>query len=239
MINNYVSQKNAADFRLKNGISDFEPFRLRNWLLKLDVMTVFRPMSDKFCGMALKDNNSRFILVNSNHTLGKQHFTVAHELYHLFVQEEFTSMVCATGLFNKKDKEEYEADCFASHLLLPENGVLALIPKEELKKNKITLATILRIEQHFECSRRALLIRLESLGLIDVSKYQDYMTNVRKSALSYGYDTLLYDKGNENLVIGKYGEMAKKLFDKEKISESHYISLMKDIWIDLDKENNE
>jgi hypothetical protein len=47
--------------------------------------------------------------------------------------------------------------------------------------------------------------------------------------LAYGYDKSLYQKGNENLVIGEYGGKAKKKFEHEIISEAHYISLMNDI----------
>lgn len=236
MIGNYHLQRQAAEFRIKNGIGSCEPIRMRSWLSKLNVLTVFRPMSPSFCGMALKHGEDKFILVNSNHSLGKQHFTIGHELYHLFVQDNFTNMVCSTGKFNKKDKVEYEADCFSAYLLLPEDCILALIPNEELSKNKISLATIVKIEQYFACSRVALLFRLDSMGLIDLEKYERYKTNVKNSALAYGYDKALYEKGNENLVIGEYGRKAKKLFENEIISEAHYVSLMSDIWIDIDNE---
>jgi Zn-dependent peptidase ImmA (M78 family) len=242
MINNYHLQKAASNFRNQNGIAPCEPIRLRSWLSRLEVFTMFRPMSDGFCGMAHKQDDHRFIIVNSRHALGKQHFTIAHELYHLFIQEDFTSMVCHTGSFNKKNKIEYEADWFAAYLLLPEECVLALIPEEELSKNKITLATIVKIEQYFACSRRALLIRLDSMDLITYSKYEEYASNVSFSARMLGYDDALYKPGNENLVIGDYGMKANKLLKSGKISESHFISLMQDIGVDIEnlpKENEQ
>ena len=48
-----------------------------------------------------------------------------------------------------------------------------------------------------------------------------------------GYYTELYEPGNEGKVIGDYGTIAKALFDKDRISEGHYLSLMKDIGIDI------
>jgi Zn-dependent peptidase ImmA (M78 family) len=236
MLGNYQLQKQASDFRVRNGIGTCEPIRLKSWLMKLNVLTVFRPMTPTFCGMALKHGDKKFILVNSNHSLGKQHFTIGHELYHLFEQEKFTNMVCTTGSFNKKEKEEYDADCFASYLLLPEDCLLSLMPKEELGKNKITIATIVKIEQYFACSRIALLFRLDGMGLIDHERYEEYKTNVKNSAIVYGYDKALYEEGNKNLVIGEYGGKAKKLFENEIISEAHYITLMNDIWIDIENE---
>lgn len=235
-MNIHYLQKRAAQFRLDNGIGTCEPIRLRSWLLKLNVLTIFKPMSEKFCGMAYKEGNSRFILVNSNHSIGKQHFTIGHELYHHFVQEDFKSMSCTTGFFNKKDKTEYDADWFSAFLLLPEDCLLNLIPSNELSKNKLTLPTIVKIEQYFACSRRAVLHRLDNMDLINYSNYEKYTIGVKNSAISLGYDKKLYESGNDGLVIGDYGQRVKKLFENEVISESHYFSLFNDIGIDVENE---
>lgn len=233
MLHNYHLQREASDFRLKNGIGATEPIRMKSWLPKLNVVALFRPLSDSFSGMAVKQNDLNFVIINSEHRVSKQHFTIAHELYHLFIQKDFISEVSNAGKFDRKNKIEFEADWFAAFLLMPEEGLLQLIPKEELSKNKISLPTIVKIEQYFACSRTALLIRLEGMGLIDYRKYEQYTRNVKQSAAILGYDTSLYEKGNEGLVIGDYGARAKKLFDIGKISESHFISLMSDIGKDV------
>jgi Zn-dependent peptidase ImmA (M78 family) len=235
-MSNYPIQKKATEFRLSSGIGTCEPIRLKSWLLKLNVIAYFRDMGRDFSGMAIKHGDFRFILINSKHSLGRQHFTVAHELYHLFIQEDFSSMVCSIGKFSKKDKTEYEADWFAAYLLLPDECVLSMIPESELGKNKITLPTIVKIEQYFACSRFALLYRLDNMGLINFESYRKYTEQVRNSALSLGYDKKLYESGNSGLMIGDYGERAYRLFEKDVISESHFLSLMKDIGIDIENE---
>jgi Zn-dependent peptidase ImmA (M78 family) len=154
-------------------------------------------------------------------------------LYHLFIQQDFDSEISYTGRFDKKNKTEYDADCFAAYLLLPEVGVKSLIPKDELSKNKISIETILKIEQFFSSSRMALLYRLSEMKLIDFDKYQKYTIDVIKNAQLYGFVTNLYKPTHRNLVIGDYGIKAKKLLENDKISESHYISLMLDIGIDI------
>jgi hypothetical protein len=53
-----------------------------------------------------------------------------------------------------------------------------------------------------------------------------------RTAREYGYDVSLYNLGNEGLVIGDFGEKARKLFDAEKISEGHYLELLHKIGID-------
>lgn len=233
MSNPIILEKNAIEFRQRGGIGTDDPIRFKSILSKLNVITVYKDLGSDFSGMALKihqqDTTFRLMLVNSNHPLGKQHFTICHELYHLFFQKDFSSMICKTGLFNKKDKEEYNADVFASILLLPEQGIKALIPDNETGgKDKISLKTILKIEHYFSCSRSALLYRLKTLNLITHKTYDKYVSDVKRGAIQYGYSTDLYSSGNKDNVLGDYGELAKELFDSEKISETHYISLLKD-----------
>lgn len=237
----YFLQSEAAKFRARNGIGPFDPIRLKSLLIKLGVMAMFKPLSDKFSGMAIKNQEKCCILINSNHRVSKQHFTIAHELYHLYIQLDFTSEISNAGKFDKSDHNEYAADCFAAYLLMPEEGVISLIPPNELVKNKISLPTIVKIEQYFACSRTSLLFRLSEIGLIDYNKYKHFTENVRQSAIMLGYDEDLYNPGNHNLVISNYGEKLKGLYDKEIISESHLISLMADIGIDITKiaETNE
>lgn len=233
MQSNRLLQREANEFRQKNGIGSSEPIRIKSWLQKLGVIAVFSPLSSKFSGMAFKNNSKKFMFINSNHTLGKQHFTVAHELYHLFIQPDFLSEISYAGNFDKKNKIEYTADCFAAYLLMPEEGILSIVPDNELAKNKISLETVVKIEQFFACSRTALLFRLAEMNLIDISKYESFKKNIILEAKKLGFDNQIYLPNNHNLIIGDYGVKAKHLFDKESISESHYLSLMSDIGIDI------
>jgi len=233
-MNNFIIENKANEFRNINGIGDKDPIRLKSLLNNLNLITVYKPLSNDFSGMALKITNDtsvdRFILVNSNHSLGKQHFTICHELYHLFIQQEFNYMVCKTGVFDKsKDKEEFNADYFAAVLLLPESGIKSLIPENELAKDKITIKTVLKLEHYYSCSRAALLYRLQEIKLISKSYAEKFRSYIKFNAIQHGYNTELYSEGNHNLVIGNYGELAYQLYNKEKISESYYFSLLKDL----------
>ncbi len=222
-------EKKAIAFRQQNGLSSTEPIRLKSLLLKNNVLTFFRPLSDSFSGMAVKvKDTNRFMMINSGISLGKQHFTIGHELYHLFIQENFTSQRCKTGAFEgAKDLEEYKADLFSAYLLLPEEGIKQNIPDEELKKGcHISLQTILKIENYYSVSRRALLYRLLNLSFIEQSEYEFHCMDIKKGAAQNGYPIHLYDKGNTNEIIGDYGVLANTLMQGEQISESHYFELM-------------
>lgn len=238
-LDNDIQQK-AIKFRRDNGFSNTEPIRLKSLLLKCNVLTVFRKLSGDFSGMAIKVGDDRFMMVNQEHNLGKQHFTIAHELYHLFIQENFMSQSCKTGRFDKRDIEEYKADMFAAYFLLPHDGLTLGIPSNELSnRDAIRLQTILKLEQYYSVSRRAVLQRLKNLGIITSLSYDRYTVDVRRSAAAYGYELDLYKPGNENLVIGDYGVKAHQLFEDEKISESHYLELMRTIGYDPSEQQAE
>lgn len=227
----------ANKFREEHTLAATEPLDVYKLLARLNVVTVFRPMTENFSGMAVKNNYGNFMLVNSEDILARQHFTAGHELYHLFIQEKFESRICKVGLFDKKDREEYNADWFSSYLLIPEAGIFELLPKEELGLNKISLNTIVKMEQYFGVSRTALLNRLMFIDLIKKPKLLELKEpgTIIRSAIMMGYTEELYKSGNGNRVIGDYGEKAKRLYDKEELSETDFYGLMYDIGIDLDQ----
>lgn len=226
-----IIEVKASEFRSSCGLTADEPVNLRLLLLKLSILTVFKPLGEHFSGMCLKKGENKFILINSRHPIGRQHFTIAHEFFHLFVQETFDTHYCNPG-FNSSPQEK-DADYFASVLLMPELGITKMIPEEELLKKDVSVATLLLLEQYFGVSRNALLIRLASLKLITKGTY-DRLSEIPviRSAKEYGYDTSLYQPGNEGVVIGDYGVKAKSLFDRDLISEGHYIELLSKIGID-------
>ncbi len=226
-------EKKADDFRQRWGYGTDKPIPLQSLLLQLNVPTFFKPMK-RVSGMAIKAaNQTKFMLVNSRQTLGRQHFTICHELYHLFVQENFEYKICITQSFDKSDKEEYYADLFAAYLLLPSKGIRDFIPEIELEKDAISLDTIIKIEQAFQCSRGALLHRLKKMKFLSVAKVAEYQDLVKKSAYARGYPLHLYQPTNHCEVWGDYGQLAYELFRHSKISEGDYGSLMMDIGVDI------
>lgn len=76
------------------------------------------------------------------------------------------------------------------------------------------------------------------MGLINQALYAQYSVDKIKNAMLYGYSTDLYEAGNNGLVIGNYGTIARELFDKGVVSESSYFSLLEDLGIDLSDFDN-
>ena len=223
-------ESQVSRFRQETGLSDTEAVNLKSLLLKLNVLTVYRPLSEKFSGMSLRSGERRFMLVNSNQPKCRQHFTIAHELYHLFIDPNPKPHNCSGDV--KKNDVEQCADAFAQIFLMPADGVRQMISDNELIAGHVSLASVLRIEHYFSVSHAAVLNRLFDLKLIDRKERDSYLKYpVKKTAKAYGYDTALYEPGNENLVIGNFGEKARKLFEEEKISEGHYMELLHKIGI--------
>ena len=98
-------------------VSNSEPLNMKTVLRQLNVMTLYRPLSDSLFGLSLltPDKKHRFMLVNSNSRRGRQHFTIAHELFHLYYDESPK----AHFLSSNTDASERSANLFASALLMP------------------------------------------------------------------------------------------------------------------------
>lgn len=226
-------ERQVSEFRQETGLSDFDPVCLKSLIIKLNILAVFRPLSTNFSGMSLRNpkGEGRFMLINSNQPRGRQHFTIAHELYHLFIEDNPRPHNCELDGF--KSKSEQYADVFAQHFLMPYAGILRLIPDDEIKSSKVSLATIIRLEHYFSVSRSAIINRLKDLGFLSKADREKFLNlSAIRTAREYGYNTDLYNPGNENLVIGDFGEKARRLYDSGKISEGHYLELLSKIGID-------
>ena len=229
----------AALLRSEMQLNDNHPLNVLQVLEAKGVQALFRPMKDGSSGMAIRVGNEEdkllFMMVNTNKALGHQRFTSCHEFYHLFYQEDFSCIREKTSMFDDSNEEEYVADWFASYLILPKAALDISVPVLEQRMNAIRLATLLKIEQHYKCSRKNLLFRLKDNGWIDSDMFDLYSVSVKKGALSYGYSTALYDETGTSYFVGDYNRKARKLFEEGVISQSKYFSLLRDIGIEADK----
>ena len=223
-----ILKKQASALREEAGYTNSEPINLHSLLFKLNVITFFKPLSEDFSGMAFRYRECDFILVNSNQAVGRQNFTIAHELYHLRFQKDFETRKCQVGNLEGDKKTEQKANLFAALFLLPEEALYDNIPEEELKKDGISVGTLLKLEQIFEVSHSYLLYRLKSLNLLSEEARNRHLSySIKQQVAAYGFPLDLYEWGNHGKVIGDYGLLAKNLLDQEEISEGHYLELMK------------
>lgn len=187
--------------------SPVDIFSLANQIEGLTL--VFYPMSDNISGMCVRDNEIRLIAINSTMSYGRQRFSFAHELYHLFYDDESGFNVCSKGL-NPKNENEKCADQFASYFLAPYKSLRAAI-KKIVGDNSITIRHVIMLEQYFGMSHLAMFWRLVSEGFLSASAQEDYSYGVVSLARNLGYDDKLYKPTPVDLQKRTYGHYLKQV----------------------------
>lgn len=216
----------ASQLRSQLRVSNTEPVNVKTVVRMLGILTLYRPLSTSLYGLSMKsaDGKWRFMLVNSDSMVGRQNFTIAHELYHLYFDENPQTHFCKAG---QLDDAEKSANVFAGAFLMPKLGLIQHIPDKELLSKNITINTILNLEALFGVSHTALLVRLKELKFISEKLYEYYTSlKISVEATRRGFDTTLYHDGNAGLVIGDFGVKARELYEKDIISEGHYWELL-------------
>lgn len=196
-----------------------------------DLTLTFFPMSDRISGISIKADDLMIMGINSRLTEGRQRFTAAHELYHLFFDDDFSTRICFKDIPARNTKEQ-EADKFASFFLAPYEALSSFIETSlEKMPGSLTLEDVVRIEQHFGMSRHATLVRLQREGYLSPKQAESMKTNVISSARKLGFDISLYlptPEHKQYSTYGRYVRLAELLKEKELISTGKYEELLLD-----------
>ena len=214
-MNLYELNKLAIEFRSDIGLNqesplDFFPV-ITNKLKNLTI--VFLEMDEKISGACFKVDSQQIMFINSKHPKGRQVFTAAHELYHLFY-EDAAFTICN---LNSNDEIEKNANQFASFLLMPINALYSY--KKENNIEKWNLNSIIDCEQYFQISHEALLYRLKNGSDITFEEFNKFKPNIKNNAQYCGYDSSLYEPYiDKNYTIGNYVRLVEEVYRKDLIS---------------------
>ena len=214
-MNLYELNKLAIEFRSDIGLNqesplDFFPV-ITNKLKNLTI--VFLEMDEKISGACFKVDSQQIMFINSKHPKGRQVFTAAHELYHLFY-EDAAFTICN---LNSNDEIEKNANQFASFLLMPINALYSY--KKENNIEKWNLNSIIDCEQYFQISHEALLYRLKNSSDITFEEFNKFKPNIKNNAQYCGYDSSLYEPYiDKNYTIGNYVRLVEEVYRKDLIS---------------------
>ncbi len=226
MSDRMVLSNQASGVRKKLGEDNTSPIDISALIYTLENVTVVKyPLGEKISGACIKNKKSAVIAINSRMSIGRQRFSLAHELYHLYFDEEMSSTICPSKI-GSGNKTEKSADQFASFLLIPQSTLYEKI--QEIKgtgKSKLTIDDVIRLEQYFGVSRHAMLFRLQEEGELVQSEAEEMQKGVINSAAKSGYDTALYKPTPANEEMGTYGYYIKKaeeLLQSDLISEGKY-----------------
>lgn len=152
-IANEFIQKNNIIYPIKDSLS---------LLSKMGYYIIKAQAPQNLSGFYMKKDKYPFIFVNTNHSLGRQNFSLWHEVYHHYMQHH-------NGIsdFSTNTIQEREAEIFAGIVLLPDHEILKWSKKYDIKKPQ----TIARMSDFYQMSFNAVVIRGMQLGEIDFDTF--------------------------------------------------------------------
>lgn len=231
MLNNMDLSAKAAQLRKELGEDVDSPIDIFALVQGIPQLTlVLYPLGANVSGACVKTSRSVLIAINADKTLGRQRFSLAHELYHYKFDAQMTSVICPAQI-GSGNEEERAADLFASYLLLPPSALLSVVGSLPAGSNKVTLPQIIQLEQRFGMSHQAVLFRLQQEKVITAACAEKLRKNVIYSAAKLGYDTSLYKKTpaiRQKGAFGYYVKLAEQLLQQGLISQGKYEEILLD-----------
>lgn len=137
------------------------------------------PMKSKEIGaFQLKFNNSNYLVLNTSKSLANNNFAIAHELYHVLVQNNSTRNTADLYLNNYDEiEEEQMANAFAGAVIMPTEDVKSVVgllekkrvPIEEEQKHPYIheLITVFALMSYYQTTYMSVVIRCYELDIFD------------------------------------------------------------------------
>ena len=201
---------------------------------QIDGLTmVFYPLGENISGMCVRDNEIKLIAINSTMSYGRQRFSLAHELYHLYFDDESGFNVCSKRLDPKSENEKC-ADQFASYFLAPYKSLRAAI-KKVAGSAPLSIQHVIALEQYFGLSHLAMFWRLVAEGYLSSDKLDDFSFGVISAAKSLGYEDKLYKPTPvdfQKRTYGHYLRQVEELRKKDLVSPGKIDELLLDAFRD-------
>lgn len=168
-------------------------------------------------------------VVNGSLRVGRRRLSLAHELGHLLVADEYTVDWRIDGSTNRDFREQL-MDRFARSLLLPDT---ALERKWEAwggdTENGLRAATV-RVASHFRVDMSTLARRLHELELINGVQAAQVRTTKTTKADIVEHDLVNSDELPKKPLPRVYEAAVLRLFVSERISEQRALDLLMGTW---------
>lgn len=194
-------------------------------ILSLYARVMYYPIGENapwgFTRMSGERNDAQlekpFVAINSSIPIDCQVFAAAHELYHIWYEQN--PDILPADLLNEQDKEmnEKKANRFAAEFLVDEQLLKQEIDLYEIKQ--YTIKSILQLASLFTVPYRTMVKRLVEIGKIKETKAKEFLSeteeSVEKYRKKYSIPVLQPDKrvAMDNLV-----ELAVNAFEKNLIT---------------------
>lgn len=168
-----AAQALASSVRKELGLGDRPALQLMRALEEDCGIKVFH-LSFEPSGTAASTKDSRFgmaILLNAKNRRWRRNYDLAHELFHLLVWDVFRSADPAQDVPGAR--EEQLADCFAYHLLMPDEPVRNAVERRRKEDGTLSVEAIFEIARQFDVSAEALVWRLHYLYNLGAARSEE------------------------------------------------------------------
>lgn len=236
MIDKMDLSNKASSIRRLLGEDELSPIDIFSIAQSIRTLTlVFYPLGKNISGACFKNELSSIIAINSDMSIGRQRYSLAHELYHFYFDQNDSTTVCSSKIGGESENEK-KADQFASYFLIPSATLYDAIQKyKKGTDTQLSISEIIRLEQYFGVSHQAMLFRLQEEGEISSTHASSMQTGIISLATRLGFDTSLYKPSPEDKkmrVLGHYIYQAENLLNKSIISNGKYEELLLDAFRD-------
>ncbi len=136
---------------------DVYPVNITALINRMGIEVYFCPFSDSLNGFYTKVEGCPIIAINSIHSVKRQRFTAAHELYHHVAESsglQFSSSMSRVA-------RERRADCFAAAVLMPINECMYLTRRG---MTYVNFASIFKVSKQAAMIRAIEVNRIMSFG---------------------------------------------------------------------------
>lgn len=133
-------------------------------LSEMDYYIIKAQAPKNLSGFYMKKDKFPFIFVNTNHSLGRQNFSLWHEVYHHYMNHQ-------SGIsdFGSNVLEEREAEIFAGCVLLPDTEIQKWMAEEDDVMRSDVLS---RMSVYYNMSFNGVMVRAMQLNPIPKEKYK-------------------------------------------------------------------
>ena len=234
MLDKFELSTKAQELRQFLGEDKNSPVDIFSLVSQIEGLTlVFYPLGNNISGMCVKDEEVKLIAINSTMSYGRQRFSLAHELYHLYYDDAAGFNVCSR-ILDPKSENEKRADQFASYFLAPYKALKDAL-KKTIQNGSLSMQNVIALEQYYGMSHLAMLWRLVSERYLSQEELNDYSYGVISEARILGYDDKLYNPMPIELqrrTYGHYLKQVEELRQKDLVSSGKIDELLLDAFRD-------
>lgn len=149
-------------------------------LVEQEAILIKYPIEDdELCAFVCKKKGHIFVYINSYIPKEKQIFAAAHELYHIWFDQERlnqTEMLRNQTIENDtEDITELKANLFAAMFLVPTNVLQDELKSRGITKENIELPDIVKLMSVFYVPYKTIVRRLSEIDFIDSTKLDELL----------------------------------------------------------------